>query len=217
MLDYQAHAKVCNAVLSGKLRRPKRCSDCGVKPTPKVTEDGRTVTGIEGHHEDYDKPLEVEWLCSACHHARHYPGARARRAAMNRLRHTRFDSRARLVIYMEQRDLNALTARAKQEGRVLVAWAREVLMREIDEHGARTTLRAISDISTDHEIVSGPDEPLPRSRGKYKYNLHNRAMESVGVHTARSNRLTCMCPSCSDYRAKNDIPLGGFPKKSRKG
>lgn len=29
-------------------------------------------------------------------------------------------------------------------------------------------------------------------------------------HTASSNRLTCMCPSCFDYRTRNDIPIGGF-------
>jgi hypothetical protein len=29
-------------------------------------------------------------------------------------------------------------------------------------------------------------------------------------HTATSNRLTCMCETCVDYRTRNDIPLGGF-------
>jgi hypothetical protein len=39
-----------------KLNRPSECSRChksGVK--------------VEGHHPDYSRPLEVEWLCRACH------------------------------------------------------------------------------------------------------------------------------------------------------
>jgi hypothetical protein len=29
-------------------------------------------------------------------------------------------------------------------------------------------------------------------------------------HTATSNRLTCMCETCTEYRQRHDIPLGGF-------
>lgn len=29
-------------------------------------------------------------------------------------------------------------------------------------------------------------------------------------HAATSNRHTCLCPSCTEYRRLNDIPLGGF-------
>ena len=47
------------AVKNGKLEKPKQCFKCG-------SEDR-----IDGHHEDYSKPLEVEWLCPLCHAARH--------------------------------------------------------------------------------------------------------------------------------------------------
>lgn len=50
-----AHGKVSRAVMNGTLKRPIECSLCG--------DTGR----IEAHHEDYDKPLEVVWLCTKCH------------------------------------------------------------------------------------------------------------------------------------------------------
>lgn len=50
---------VRNAVKSGKLKKPKSCQKCG-------------ATGIiHGHHTDYDKPLEVVWLCNTCHNIEH--------------------------------------------------------------------------------------------------------------------------------------------------
>jgi hypothetical protein len=52
---YAAHQKIHWAVKVGKLKRASRCAHCGKKsPT-------------EGHHPDYSKPLEVIWLCRACH------------------------------------------------------------------------------------------------------------------------------------------------------
>ncbi len=51
---------VNNAVVSGKLIRPKLCSICN--------ENGR----IEGHHADYSKPLEIIWVCKFCHMDLHY-------------------------------------------------------------------------------------------------------------------------------------------------
>ena len=49
------HKKVYRAVCSGKLTKPSVCSLC---PSDHA---------IVGHHDDYDKPLEVRWLCSQCH------------------------------------------------------------------------------------------------------------------------------------------------------
>ncbi len=43
-----------------KLKAPKICSKCG-----------RSDLGIDGHHWDYSKPLEVEWLCDKCHKSLH--------------------------------------------------------------------------------------------------------------------------------------------------
>lgn len=52
----RAYARVY--MLRGKLQKGHSCEDCG---WPQV----------EMHHEDYDKPLEVTWLCRACHEIRH--------------------------------------------------------------------------------------------------------------------------------------------------
>jgi len=51
--------RVHRALLAGALDRPGFCSTCG---GPGL---------IQAHHEDYDRPLDVEWLCSECHLARH--------------------------------------------------------------------------------------------------------------------------------------------------
>lgn len=63
-----AKGAVLAAVRGGVLRRPKECSACG---TPSRL--------IDGHHDDYSKPLEVRWLCRGCHRA----ADRARDAALN--------------------------------------------------------------------------------------------------------------------------------------
>lgn len=42
-------------VRTGKIVRPKVCSSC--KKSKKV----------EGHHEDYSRPLVVKWVCRQCH------------------------------------------------------------------------------------------------------------------------------------------------------
>jgi hypothetical protein len=52
-----ANVIVGNAVRDGKLFKPDWCSKCG--------EGGDIV--IQGHHDDYAKPLEVTWLCAQCH------------------------------------------------------------------------------------------------------------------------------------------------------
>jgi hypothetical protein len=117
-----------------------------------------------------------------------------------------FEIRARLVIYLEQQTLNALTAQAKREGRVLVAWVREKLEQLIPNS-------AVSQVSTDFDTET--DIGL-RQALRQRREQRVRSSESPTVHTARSNRLTCGCPSCSDYRQKNDIPLGGFPKRAKK-
>lgn len=53
----RANQKVAIAVLSGKLQK-QPCEVCG-------------ALVVEAHHEDYDKPLDVHWLCRYHHGQRH--------------------------------------------------------------------------------------------------------------------------------------------------
>jgi hypothetical protein len=62
-----AHNKVEKAVLRGRLARPATCQECGGSGQPYA--DGRAP--IQAHHPDYNKPLEVMWLCQRCHHKWH--------------------------------------------------------------------------------------------------------------------------------------------------
>jgi hypothetical protein len=48
------------------LVRPMKCQKCGVSGQMK---DGRSM--IQAHHDDYNKPLEIKWLCQSCHHEWH--------------------------------------------------------------------------------------------------------------------------------------------------
>ena len=49
-------------VSKGKIKRPKKCSICGVVPI-----GNRSKSGLLGHHPDYNKPSEVIWVCNKCH------------------------------------------------------------------------------------------------------------------------------------------------------
>jgi len=54
-LKYAAHVVTQNYIRDGKLKTSESCSVCN------------STESIEGHHDDYTKPLEVRWLCVKCH------------------------------------------------------------------------------------------------------------------------------------------------------
>ncbi len=58
----RAHSQLRRAILSGAVTKPKTCQRCGTQPTPK---------DLHGHHHDYGKPLDVEWICTSCHGIEH--------------------------------------------------------------------------------------------------------------------------------------------------
>ncbi len=57
------HRIVRQAIKNGDLVRPDRCSKCG--HAPGLSKAGSPM--IHGHHDDYSKPLDVQWLCPKCH------------------------------------------------------------------------------------------------------------------------------------------------------
>jgi len=58
----KARARLRGSLSVGKIVKPDRCSEChGVVPPHR----------LHGHHHDYSRPLDVEWLCSLCHGKRH--------------------------------------------------------------------------------------------------------------------------------------------------
>jgi hypothetical protein len=59
----KAQNSVSNAVRDGKLDKPTTCQECGTEV--------ETSRHLHAHHEDYSKPLDVVWLCTACHGIRH--------------------------------------------------------------------------------------------------------------------------------------------------
>lgn len=56
----KARGMINKRILSGKIDKPDTCESCGSNGY------------VEGHHEDYDKPLEVIWLCKQCHEDIHH-------------------------------------------------------------------------------------------------------------------------------------------------
>ena len=64
--DDRAQNLVEYAVKTGVLIRKDRCESCGAQGTFR---DGRST--IQAHHCDYNRPLDVMWLCQKCHHEWH--------------------------------------------------------------------------------------------------------------------------------------------------
>ncbi len=63
----RAGEQVLYAIKLGLLVRATNCEACGKDSEPF----SNGVSDIQAHHDDYSKPLDVEWLCILCHNKRH--------------------------------------------------------------------------------------------------------------------------------------------------
>lgn len=66
-LRVHANKRADRAVEEGELISPNICEDCGVEDF-----------SLHKHHTNYTEPLNVTWLCSGCHLARHKPQERVK-------------------------------------------------------------------------------------------------------------------------------------------
>lgn len=55
----KAYNALHNSIRSGAISKPSACQQCG------------STAKIQAHHQDYTKPLDVQWLCVKCHLAEH--------------------------------------------------------------------------------------------------------------------------------------------------
>lgn len=55
----RARRLLMRAVRRGEVSRPSTCTKCGASEIP------------QGHHKDYARPFDVEWLCRSCHSKAH--------------------------------------------------------------------------------------------------------------------------------------------------
>ena len=59
-IKYNAHLVVQQAISKGMLEK-QRCEVCGTEP-------------VDAHHDRYDEPLNVRWLCRSHHVKLHHYG-----------------------------------------------------------------------------------------------------------------------------------------------
>lgn len=70
--DARVRQITMNAIQSGRLVPPLLCESCSAPGS--IAKDGRSL--LHAHHDDYNKPLNVRWLCQRCHfqwHAHNHP------------------------------------------------------------------------------------------------------------------------------------------------
>ena len=58
----RARTALKDAIKRGEVVKPSQCAACGAKASGRY---------LQAHHDNYDAPLDVTWLCATCHKKRH--------------------------------------------------------------------------------------------------------------------------------------------------
>ena len=83
-IKVRAHAAVHKALRDGTLKRGK-CEECG-------------SLRVEAHHDDYDRPLDVRWLCRR-HHVEHHVRLRRQQKAARRVATTSMQPETKAAVF----------------------------------------------------------------------------------------------------------------------
>jgi ribosomal protein S27AE len=104
------HLMVGRAVRDGVISKPDACEECGEKKD------------LHGHHDDYDFPLDVRWLCSACHlrwHRENGPGKNRKEMyvtlALSEAEHQRIKAIAKDEVRTVSKQIHHWVARTLEE------------------------------------------------------------------------------------------------------
>ena len=68
-LKYEANLEFLRALHAGEICRPDTCQICGSEGSSTGSK------AVSGHHTDYARPLDVQWLCVRCHKRAHHTAA----------------------------------------------------------------------------------------------------------------------------------------------
>jgi len=85
---YESHKLVNRYISLGIIKKPSHCQHCGKK-----------IKRLDSHHEDYDLPLDILWVCLACHWKLHSNGMKLTEDDFKKITKNKQDTMKNLADY----------------------------------------------------------------------------------------------------------------------